>query len=43
MISRVFWENYFWNILCETEKINENGDIMEIIKLYAKKLPRLSE
>lgn len=43
MISRVFWENYFWNILCQTEDVNWNEDIMDILRIYAEKLPKLSE
>ncbi len=43
MISRVFWENYIRNIINETDKVNKNKDIINIIKIYAEKLPKLSE
>ena len=43
MISRIFWENYFWSILCKTDDMNKNEDIIDILKIYAEKLPKLSE
>ena len=43
MVSRVFWENYARQILNEKGRIINNNQIIDIIKLYAEKLPKLLE
>ncbi len=42
-VSRIFWDNYYWDILNTTDKINENKEIVGIVLLYASKLPKLAE
>lgn len=43
MISRVFWENYSREILNQTKEINKKSEVIDILKLYALKLPKLLE
>lgn len=43
MVSIVFWENYSWHITNYPENIEKKQEVMDILKLYAEKLPKLSE
>lgn len=41
-LSRIFWDNYSWDILNTTELVDKNNHLMDIICMYAQKLPRLA-
>lgn len=45
MVSRVFFENYLWNIIVTDDitKIERDERIMDIFKLYANRLPEIKK